>query len=174
MFKTDIIFMLTVSTTHSHFWHLSVKNRIYGPSIYITEKILKLPRGSLATQYTILLLTFVFSTSFHALGDIACGIPPSKTGAPLFFGVQAIAIILEDLVQYTWKCFFSYQDAQVSEKEKKQIHKGPARWQVWVGRLWVFLFMYWCTPFYAYPVTAHNGDGLIVPFSVMRRVFFLK
>ena len=163
--------MLTVSIIHSHFWHLSVKNRIYDPSIYITDKILKLRRGSLAAQYTILLLTFVFSMSFHALGDIACGIPPSKTGAPLFFSVQAIAIVLEDLVQYTWKRFFSNQDAQVSEKEKKQSRKGPVWWQVWVGRLWVFLFLYWCTPFYAYPVTANNKDGLIVPFSVMRRVF---
>jgi hypothetical protein len=148
-----------------------VKNRIYGPSIYITDKILKLRRGSLVAQYTILLLTFVFSTNFHALGDIACGIPPSKTGAPLFFGVQAIAIIVEDLVQYIWNRLFSNQNAQVSEKVNKQNPKGPVRWQIWVGRLWVLLFMYWCTPFYAYPVTAHNGDGLIVPFSVMRRVF---
>ncbi|MCJ1251043.1 hypothetical protein MMC30_008274 [Trapelia coarctata] len=150
-------FPYTIRRFWSHFWHLSVKNRIFAPSVYLTDRVLKLPRGSLASRYTTLMLTFVLSVVFHGVGDIAGGISPSKTGAPQFFMAQAGAIVAEDIVQYLWKSWFPSASRD-------------ARWQKIVGQVWVFLFMFWCTPFYAYPVTAHNGDGLIVPFSIMRRV----
>lgn len=136
--------------------------------MYIADNVLKLPRGSLVSRYTTLVLTFVLSVGFHGLGDIACGIPPRKTGAPLFFMIQAAAIVVEDLVQYMWKRPFAAASTHASEQHRTRT--GLAQWQIWVGRAWVFLFMFWCTPFYAYPVTAHNGNGLIVPFSIMRRI----
>ncbi|EXJ93244.1 hypothetical protein A1O3_01801 [Capronia epimyces CBS 606.96] len=160
LFNIDNGFPYTVRRFWSNFWHLSVRNRIFAPSVYTVHNILKLPRGSANSRYMVLILTFAYSAGFHALGDISCGISPHKTGAWLFFSVQAVAVMVEDLVQCMWKQIFP------ETKSQRQI----APWQIWVGRLWVFLLMYWCTPFYAYPVTAHNGDGLIVPFSVIRRM----
>ena len=159
--------MLTLH--QSHFWHLSVKNRIYAPSTYVSEKILRLRPGSFVSRYMTLILTFIFSIGFHALGDISCGIPPHKTGAPHFFLVQIGAIFVEDIVRHFWSRVVTSSGSRTHDQKGYQ--KGPTTWQKWLGRIWVFLFMYWCTAFYAYPVTFNNGDGLIVPFSIMRRVF---
>jgi len=143
----------------SHFWHKIVTDRIHQPSMFICDKVLRLRRGSLLRRYGTLALTFFFSMGFHAAGDIAGGIPPGKTGAPFFFFVQVLAIVAEDLVQWVWKTLFAASESATSP---------PAAWQKWVGRIWVFSFFVWSTPFFAYPMNLNNGDGLIVPFSVMR------
>lgn len=125
--------------------------------MYICDQVLRLSRGSLLRRYGTLALTFMFSMTFHAVADIAGGIPASKTGAPYFFFVQMLAIMFEDAVQFVWRtCFLSSASPQ------------PAKWQKGIGRIWVFLFFVWSTPFFAYPMNLNNGDGLIVPFSVMR------
>ncbi len=127
--------------------------------MYLCDKVLKLPRGSLIRRYGTLAATFFFSMGFHAVGDIAGGIPAGKTGAPFFFFVQVLAIIAEDFVQWVWKTIFPASAAS-----------PPTGWQKLMGRIWVFLFFVWSTPVFAYPMNLNNGDGLIVPFSVMRWV----
>ncbi|OCL03382.1 hypothetical protein AOQ84DRAFT_227474 [Glonium stellatum] len=77
-----------------------LKNRIFAPSTYITDNVLKLSRGSLVSRYMTLVLTFIFSAGFHGLGDIACGIPLHKTGASPPPMAQVAAIVVDDLVQY--------------------------------------------------------------------------
>ncbi|KAL1966145.1 hypothetical protein VTN77DRAFT_4697 [Rasamsonia byssochlamydoides] len=107
LFNFENGFPFTIRRFWSHFWHLSVKKRIYSPSMYVTDKWLKSPRGSLAHRYTTPMLTFMLSMAFPGLGDIACGIPPSKTGALQFFMAQGVAIVFEDLVQYFYRKLFA-------------------------------------------------------------------
>lgn len=151
-------FPYTIRRFWSHFWHKIVTDRIHQPGLWLCDKVLGLPKGSLARRYGTLALTFLFSMGFHAVADIASGIAPNKTGAPFFFFVQVLAIVFEDLVQWVWKGMFGG-----AEKRSE-----PRAWQMWAGRVWVFAFFVWSTPFFAYPMNLNNGDGLIVPWSVMR------
>jgi hypothetical protein len=139
---------------------LIVKDRIYAPSLYIADKVLRLPRGSQYRRYGVLFLTFGLSGLFHALGDIAGGIPLSKTGAPFFFLIQVPTIMAEDLVQDTYRFFFP----------SKTPRAEPRLWQKVLGWIWFVSFLVWVTPFFAYPWVLHNGDALVVPFSVLRWV----
>ncbi|KAK1541151.1 tat pathway signal sequence [Colletotrichum paranaense] len=141
------------------FWHQSVRKRINSPANWIAKDVLRLPRGTLLARYAVVILTFTMSTFQHATGDIASGIPVSRTGSPWFFLVQALGFVLEDVFQYVWK-----QVAPASARDT---------WYTKVfGYVWVFAWMFWCTPFYAYPVSANNrGDqDAILPFSVLKAV----
>jgi hypothetical protein len=142
----------------SHFWHLIVKDRIHEPAAFLAEKVFKWQRGSLTRRYGIMFLTFTFSMIFHGVADIAAGIPWSKTGTPSFFLVQVPAIMLEDFVQHICAPQAGSQLASPT----------LLSWRKMAGRLWVFVFLVWTTPSLAYPMNLQNGDGLIVPFSLLR------
>lgn len=69
-----------------------------------------------------------------------------------FFVNQAFGIIVEDFAVCLWQMQFG---------------KGKqTAWQVWVGRMWVVLFMFWSVPIWGYP-QARLGDGSVVPWSVV-------
>ncbi|KXX73084.1 hypothetical protein MMYC01_210599, partial [Madurella mycetomatis] len=125
------------------FWHQSVRKRINAPANWITKDVLRLPRGTLLARYVAVILTFTMSTFQHATGDVASGISISRTGSPSFFLVQALGFMMEDLFQYIWR----------------QVAPAWAHntWYTKVfGYIWVFAWMFWCTPFYAFPVSANN------------------
>ncbi|MCJ1396151.1 hypothetical protein MMC18_009040 [Xylographa bjoerkii] len=141
------------------FWHQSVRKRINNPASFLTYSALHLRRGSLFARYTALFLTFVMSTCQHATGDIASGISLARTGSPSFFMVQGVGMVIEDTVQ-----------AAVAWLAPRTAIGKPALWHRLVGYAWVFLWMFWCTPFYSFPVSANNkGDkDAILPFSVLK------
>ena len=110
-------------------------------------------------RYVALALTFVISSCQHALGDVASGIPISRTGSPWFFMIQALGFVMEDIAQNLWSWL------RPGSRGTK-----PAGWSKVVGYVWVFLWMFWCTPFYSYPVSANNrGEkDAVLPFSILK------
>ena len=146
----------------SVFWHQSVRKRINNPASFITYSALNMPRGSLIARYIALAFTFVMSTCQHATGDVASGISLSRTGSPWFFMIQTLGIIMEDSVQSMW-----------SRLSPSPTSGRPALFSKVIGYVWVFLWMFWCTPFYSYPVSANNqGEkDAILPFSVLKALF---
>ncbi|KAI9642741.1 hypothetical protein NHQ30_008472 [Ciborinia camelliae] len=138
------------------FWHQSVRKRINHPATYITYSVLGLPSRSIIARYTALILTFTMSTFQHATGDVASGIPWWRTGSPSFFMSQAAGFIAEDLFQHFW--------GRLGGKSNLMTRI--------FGYLWVFLWMFWTTPFYSYPVSGANKGDPIIPFSVLKPLAF--
>ena len=127
-----------------------MRKRINHPATYIAYSMLRLPTRSMVARYTALVLTFVMSTCQHATGDIASGIPWWRTGSPAFFMIQSLGFMAEDAFQAIALGGRSSLGSKL------------------FGYLWVFLWMFWTTPFYSYPVSAANKGDPVIPFSILR------
>lgn len=92
------------------------------------------------------------STIQHSVGDIASGMPWWRTGSPWFFMVQSLGFMTEHWFQSTVSSVFT---------------KSTRLTRV-TGYVWVFLWMFWTTPFYAYPVSAGNKGDPIIPVSLLK------
>ena len=143
------------------FWHQYQKQKTSSPASFITNSILRLPRGTVLSQYTHLSLTFLCSGIEHALSDVAQGLPWGRSGAIQFFCTQATGIILEDALKNTFHSL-------VPNGRK---HVRLEAFSRTFGYVWVFIFMVWSTPVWIYPsLSANKGEAkdLIVPFSLIR------
>lgn len=136
------------------------KDKLYLPCKYLCDDILHLPHGTVLRRYSLIVLTFALSGVAHVAGEYASGMDMWKdSGAMQFFVNQAFGIIVEDFAVYLWQMQFG---------------KGKqTAWQVWVGRMWVVLFMFWSVPIWGYP-QARLGDGSVVPWSVVRALRYGK
>jgi hypothetical protein len=130
-----------------------LKDKLYLPSKYLTDDLLRLPRGSTLRRYLLILVSFTLSGLVHLAGEFASGLDMGRdSGAMQFFVGQAGGIMLEDSVVWLWGVVFG-------KSEQK-------RWHIWVGRLWFVLFMFWSTPIWGFP-SARYSDGTVVPWSLV-------
>jgi len=147
------------------FWHQALRNRISNPATFIARAILGFPKGSFASRYSTLILTFAFSSLLHATGDIASGIEVMRSGSFAFFVIQAGGIMLEDLFHAARK--------RISPSS---VARGPNTLEKIFGWTWVSMWLIWCTPIWSFPVS-RNGRGdidAILPFSILKVLFRSK
>ncbi|EGP89029.1 uncharacterized protein MYCGRDRAFT_92063 [Zymoseptoria tritici IPO323] len=120
--------------------------------------------GSAIRRYTLIVLSFAVSGLLHMMHDFGFGVPFQESRSMFFFLSQAFAIMVEDAVAHFWKALTrggSRPDAASN---------GLAAWQVWTGRLWVFLVLVYTTSPWAAPRTLHyEGDLAAMPFPIFSR-----
>lgn len=119
---------------------------------------LRIPRGSNVSSYTKLYLAFCISGSFHALGQLHLPRPSNITAAEgstgffLFFVWQAVAITVEDFVQWV-------------------VRKSGWRVSGKIGYIWVLISMW--SSFWLVGDTVLRlriGTGSFAPFNLTRRI----
>jgi len=135
-----------------------MKDRIYTPSKFIVDDVLGLPKGTLLRRYALIWLTFIMSGLFHIVGEVGAGVFFSEDGSFFFYTAQAAAIMVEDLVVYLWNR---------NDNSEKRV---TPRWEAWVGRLWVFLWMAWVTPGWFYPMNRLTSGIPVLPYSPARAI----
>lgn len=113
-----------------------------------------LPRRSLISRYTRLLLAFIISGLIHYRGDQLMGVSDAESGAMLFFTLHAAGIMAEDAVGPLL--------SKILPSPRK------SRFSRTLGYLWVCAFFVWTTPVYMYP---SNRLGLKASALLPVRVF---
>src|SRR5437762_13091049 len=84
-------------------WHQLLRKFLAGPSEMITHQILRMPNGSLIARYTKIIFTFFQSGLLHAIIDYSAGMNWDDSGSLRFFCMQALGIMLEDVVQAIYR-----------------------------------------------------------------------
>ena len=151
-----------LSQDGSCFWHQSMRQSFLSPATYFTESVLRLQRGGLIARYTRIIATFVCSGVYHIFIDMSYGIPQWSSGALRFFSCQAMAIILEDTVRFTYNTVI---------RDPSSRARKPKLWEKTIGFMWVAVWLVWSTPAISYPMAqrnAMNGESYILPFSPIR------
>lgn len=92
------------------------------------------------SKYSRLWLAFLISGLVHYTSDIAMGIPPSQSGSPRFFMLQALGITLEDGFQaLVIRCRWLDRGGRIGKSARV------------LARVWVISFLVWSTPTWFYP-----------------------
>ncbi|KAK8129695.1 membrane bound O-acyl transferase family-domain-containing protein [Apiospora kogelbergensis] len=142
-------------------WHQCLRRLLTGPADLISDSILRIPRGTLLSRYSRLLLAFTISGALHHAGDIAVGVRPQDAGGGRFFILQGLVIMLEDFVQH------------IVATNSSLARNSPARDQIFkrIGFVWVLCVMAWSTPTWFYPMQRLGIDpAALLPFRVIPRV----
>lgn len=105
----------------------------------ITTQILRLPPGTLVSQYAKFTVVFLISGLWHFAGDF--GLPNAENGTVGFFLLQAGGIMFEDAVRELYRYCGWYL---------------PKFWERRIGYLWLVTFMIWSTPKWGYPKMRYN------------------
>lgn len=116
-----------------------------------------MPPETLLSRYSKVFFTFAVSGFLHAASDFGGGVPFTQSGALRFFCTQALGIMLEDGFQEIYR--------RVSGDQKSMLSKA-------VGYVWVFMWLCWSTPAWAYPIARSmeredvllTFDALVSPF----------
>lgn len=146
----------------STFWHQNIRATFEGISIYITQDLLHLSKGSLVARYSNIYIAFIVSGLLHLGTDFGVGVTFRESGALQFFCTVATGIMCEDAVEAIWSHLV-----------------GPNRpdqptplWQRCVGYLWTILFLCWCTPRWTYPLIDRHRAGIdeVYPFGIAQYV----
>ncbi|WPH04802.1 Hypothetical protein R9X50_00769800 [Acrodontium crateriforme] len=164
IFNYDHGFPYSVRRFWSHFWHVSMKDRIYTPSKYVADDVLGLPKGSLTRRYALIVLTFVASGLFHVIGEVGAGADFWEDGSFIFYVAQAFAIMAEDFVCHLYK--------QVTGNENSGKKKAALTWELWVGRVWLFLWLTWITPSWFYPMNRLTSGIPVFPIPSPAKAIF--
>lgn len=145
----------------SHYWHLCVKDSLYQPAKFVVDDMLCLRKRSVARRYTLIFFTFAVSGILHLWLDLTLGVPFRDSGSMFFFLSQAVAIMLEDAVIYTWKACTGLASKDVAVGSN-------TGWKTWIGRLWVGIVLLSTTSAWTAPMIRHAGQSAMVPFSVVK------
>ncbi|TWU75761.1 hypothetical protein ED733_002362 [Metarhizium rileyi] len=142
------------------FWHQSLRWPFTSVSSYLTRRVLRLPRPSLAERYLNIGLVFTLSGLLHVLMDSLQGVPPSQSGAMIFFPLFTLGFIIEDSIQAAWKRF------HVTDETCRPRLLLP--WQRVLGFIWVVTWISLTSPYYLAPSQRLPREDLrIVPFSIV-------
>ena len=120
-------------------------------------------RRSLVYHIAYPILAFWISGVMHFLIDLSADIPMRDSGAIRFFTIQALGIILEEVVQKA--------DRNVIGNFNQSV---LLVWRRCIGYGWVLAFLSWSAPVYIYPTLLRTKRGeqeSILPFSVISRIF---
>ncbi|KAL7787168.1 membrane bound O-acyl transferase family domain-containing protein [Trichoderma ceciliae] len=146
--------MYTIRNTWGKFWHQAIRQKISSPAYYTTYSLLGLRKGGIAGRYIFILLTFTVSGLFHLYGEeYPDGIRWNQSGTMRFYCIQAAGILFEDAVQGI---------------SKRLLKLKFSRWTRAIGYIWVFLWFFWTSPAYFYPLQQNVTEKKpILPFSVI-------
>jgi hypothetical protein len=120
-----------------------------------------MPKGSLIGRYTKIFFTFFQSGLLHAIIDYSGGMDLNDSGSLRFFCMQALGIMLEDVVQAVYRYVSG----------TKRGSKTP-RWAKVAGYIWIVAFMlFWTTPSWFYPhalATTGEAESKMTTFNVLQ------
>ncbi|KAF4554064.1 MBOAT-like protein 5 [Elsinoe fawcettii] len=143
------------------FWHQALRIPLSAMGGFLTTTI-GLRKGSLASRYVQLFLTFYVSGLLHIVADLARGISWKDSGAISFFCTQAFGIMAEDAVQALLARGATQKEGRVGRKV--------------FGYIWTALFLIWSTPMWQYPslsVDSGTPEDALLPFSPLLLVLKL-
>lgn len=146
----------------STFWHQNIRATFEGISIYITQDLLHLSKGSLVARYSNIYIAFIVSGLLHLGTDFGVGVTFRESGALQFFCTVATGIMCEDAVEAIWSHLVGLNRSD----------QPTPLWQRCVGYLWTILFLCWCTPRWTYPLIDRHRAGIdeVYPFGIAQYV----
>ncbi|KAE8445948.1 hypothetical protein EG329_012727 [Mollisiaceae sp. DMI_Dod_QoI] len=140
------------------FWQQNLQLTFKGPADFITHAILRIPQGTIFSRYSKIFFAFAVSGSLHTGSDFGGAIPFTQSGAFRFFCTQALGIILEDGIQEVYRRIFG---------DRKRLLREA------VGYLWVFTWLCWSTPSWAYPTArAMDREEVLLTLDALVSPFF--
>ncbi|KJZ80340.1 hypothetical protein HIM_00190 [Hirsutella minnesotensis 3608] len=143
------------------FWHQSFRWPLTSVGSYISRDLLGLSRPSLTERYANIFFTFFTSGLLHLVCDAILGVPPSESGAMLFFCVAPLGIMIEDAVQELWR------RATGPWKQGASV----VLWQKCLGFVWTCAWMCATSPWYLFPsARAQANEKWMAPVDVLDRV----
>lgn len=113
----------------------------------ILTSVLRIPSRSSIAYILRLVLVFVLSGAVHVGMDLGFSVPFGKTGAMWFFTLQAVGMMVEQVVQSVWYTL----------SERKGM--GASMVDRMVGHLWVALFLSATAPVWLIPIFKGLYDG---------------
>ena len=151
---------------NSRFWHQINRRLVADPTTFILHEVFNMNGlvSDTILRYTTLLFHFLISGLLHLVIDIASGIPWHESGAVRFFVMQALGIIFERVVRFSYRTVFP----------SSHVNPRAALWIRIVGHVWVIVFLSWTVPGWMYPTlsrTRSDMEDSILPFSVFAHVF---
>lgn len=111
-------------------WQQGLQRPLAGHANAIVNAVL--PQGSLLSRMSRLLLAFFISGLLHVLTDVGLGVRSDESGAVLFFCLQPLGIMIEEVAQ-------PYGTSL------------PTFLRRIIGYAWVIAFMSWSVPVWSYP-----------------------
>lgn len=135
------------------FWHQMLRKPLTGWADIVSDKFLRLRRGTLLSRYTRNFLTFLVSGLLHHSMDVVFFMPHREMVSIRFFCLQALGIMAEDAVQAltaNWPA------------------PNPLRRAV--GYVWTVFWFWWTTPLWFYPAARRDDLGILFPFSIMEAI----
>ncbi|KAF5676105.1 acetyltransferase [Fusarium heterosporum] len=133
------------------FWHQLYRKSLTGWGDFVSDKVLRLRRGTLLSRYTRLFLAFLTSGAMHhCMHYIYRFTADESFSIEKFYVTQALGIMFEDAVQA------ASGNLPLSQPVRRA-----------VGYIWVLVFFAWSTPIASYPSMRGGDPGQMVPFSVM-------
>lgn len=132
-------------------WHQMMRSFLEPWSDFLSFTILRIPKGTLVSRYTRLVLSFWISGMIHVAMGMCYGVHPMDSGAVNFFLMHAGGIMVEDGIQELYRRFGG----------------KPNRWMRGLGYFWTALFFLWTTPSWGWPTARSlipRGDRSL-PFS---------
>ncbi|KAL4406216.1 cytochrome P450 monooxygenase [Colletotrichum abscissum] len=117
-------------------WHQCLRSGLTGHADVIEHHIFPF-RQRLVSRYLRIFISFFISGLIHHTSDMAMGMTAENVGAFTFFLLQPIGIIAEDAIQAISK--------------QVPLCRSASRVRVFVGYLWVLVFLVWSTPTWFYP-----------------------
>ncbi|KAM0251890.1 hypothetical protein ACHAQJ_007952 [Trichoderma viride] len=110
-----------------NYYHQGLRKALTGPADWILDLVI--PRGSLISRYSRLVLAFFLSAMLHHQAE------GSETGQLIFFSSQALGILLEDTVYK----LYSFSPIQL-----------PQHIEHTLGYLWVLVWLVCLVPYWSY------------------------
>ncbi|KAM5484221.1 hypothetical protein MaudMau93_005938 [Microsporum audouinii] len=158
-------------------WHRQLRALLDNYSFFITHSILRLPLAKtvppeskaliLIIRYVRIQMAFLVSGLMHLPIDRMQNIPYRESGVAMFFTVQALGILIEDMVcsTYRWIATGSFS---------RQVYKGvgnikPVLWQRLIGFTWCLCWAMWCVPPWIFP-TIRRSAMSAVPYSFFTKI----
>lgn len=118
---------------------------------FIVYGLLKLPRSSIVSGHSVLMLDFCIAGLVLAVIDVASGILPRSSGAiRLFFCKQVFGVVLEKIAQSI--CFSVFG--------RSQLPIPPALWSGCLGYIWLAIFLSWSVPTWHFPKLYRARSGM--------------
>lgn len=138
------------------FYHQLLRRGMGSVAHVFTHRCLCLRKHTTLSRYVHMTVVFTISGGFHALSDLAQGIPLDQSGAMHFFVIQAIGIMFEDSV----KALFARLRKPVGSSKVSGL---PFIFCRVLGYCWVVAWLAWSTPIWIFPSLQRDRGNPIIP-----------
>lgn len=144
----------TIRNCWGNVWHQCLRRGLTSHANFISDKILRIPRGTLLSRYTRIFAVFLLSGIIHHVCVLGMGVPSEEAGGLVFFPLQALGIMIEDAAQAALVGRKGFRSARIRHV---------------LGYVWVVAFLAWSSPTWFYPQSRVGTDPeLLLPVRVAR------